>query len=742
MKNFKSWLLSYFSILLLPIIISVITFFHIDGILETKLNDINLGILYELQRDLENELFDIVRIVTQISLEKVVQNGSTVNDMGIAEKNDFTKSLRTHQLNNSNLEFLYFYNRESDTVLTNEGSIDLTSLYHYKFYDYGISAEEFKQFQTEPHTNDFKILHASTDYRQNNKVMYVQSVPMGPINNFEGHIGAFINKEFITRNARNLSDILKGKLLILNNEGEIFYSDEDTEFIVGDKHLAGAEGNFYSKVNGSEYIISYVTSPVLEMKYVFLIPSSVYWRELFAVRSRVVLILLGCLLIGGFLVWKLLNKNYRPINEMVQKIITSNEIMPSAVEDEFGLVDSVISSLRKDKGGLEFIIEKGRKAMRPHILSRIAVGNFSDDELPSMLTQAQLSFEWDEFLTVVFFNDDSSELFKNEKDLSEAEKSNVIEFLIDNVAENIFEEKGMTCSAAAILDSVVGVVNSPGGGYDAVVETVSEIRSFFAKELGVHLSAAVGGFYSGVNNAFKSYNEAMAAAEYKFIMGKGNVIAYRDISGRKDENSFVHGERNKIINFINLGQYDKLEAYLDSVFCENEMKEISIHAAKCFTYDMISIVLSIFNGGDGGQRESLLNLLTCETVDGILVQIKSVLKDLCEPTEQKADYCTKIIDIIAENYWDYSLNVESIGARLKMSPSYLSRMFREGTGRALPEYINHTRIERAKELLIGTDDSVAAVAEKVGFAGSDVFIRTFKKYEGVTPGQFKHSNPD
>ena len=67
----------------------------------------------------------------------------------------------------------------------------------------------------------------------------------------------------------------------------------------------------------------------------------------------------------------------------------------------------------------------------------------------------------------------------------------------------------------------------------------------------------------------------------------------------------------------------------------------------------------------------------------------------------------------------------------------MSRCFKEETGETLTDYIVRFRIEKAKLLLRGFDKNVSQIAAAVGFGSSAVFIRAFKRYEGITPTQFR-----
>jgi YesN/AraC family two-component response regulator len=58
----------------------------------------------------------------------------------------------------------------------------------------------------------------------------------------------------------------------------------------------------------------------------------------------------------------------------------------------------------------------------------------------------------------------------------------------------------------------------------------------------------------------------------------------------------------------------------------------------------------------------------------------------------------------------------------------------------LIEYVNKRRIDQAKLLLMESDVAINDMTDKLGFTNSNTFIRVFKKYEGITPGQFRQNH--
>ncbi|MDR0197732.1 MAG: response regulator [Oscillospiraceae bacterium] len=116
----------------------------------------------------------------------------------------------------------------------------------------------------------------------------------------------------------------------------------------------------------------------------------------------------------------------------------------------------------------------------------------------------------------------------------------------------------------------------------------------------------------------------------------------------------------------------------------------------------------------------------------------TALNELVHRQRKFSPLVEKTLGYIHENY-NSNLSLETIASRIPANPSHLSRTFKKETGEAVVEYINRTRIEKAKELLTFTDMMAYEVAEAVGFNDSTYFSLVFKKITGVSPKDYKNS---
>ena len=89
-----------------------------------------------------------------------------------------------------------------------------------------------------------------------------------------------------------------------------------------------------------------------------------------------------------------------------------------------------------------------------------------------------------------------------------------------------------------------------------------------------------------------------------------------------------------------------------------------------------------------------------------------------------------------ESQYDQPLTLSMMAAAAGMSSKYFCRFFAVMTHRKPMDYLNHYRIERACYELSSSDATVTDVAYSCGFNDLSYFIKTFKKYKGMTPGSY------
>lgn len=96
----------------------------------------------------------------------------------------------------------------------------------------------------------------------------------------------------------------------------------------------------------------------------------------------------------------------------------------------------------------------------------------------------------------------------------------------------------------------------------------------------------------------------------------------------------------------------------------------------------------------------------------------------------------QVFELIESEYAS-PLTLADMAASVHMSPKYFCRFFKATTHRTPVDYLNYYRIEAACNEIAATDRNLTAIALEAGFSSLNYFIRQFKRYKGVTPGQYQ-----
>ena len=72
-----------------------------------------------------------------------------------------------------------------------------------------------------------------------------------------------------------------------------------------------------------------------------------------------------------------------------------------------------------------------------------------------------------------------------------------------------------------------------------------------------------------------------------------------------------------------------------------------------------------------------------------------------------------------------------------LSPNFLCKIFKDITGENIIDYVNRCRINKAKKLLLDTNQAVKGIAYECGFENETYFFTLFKKKEGLSPSEYR-----
>ncbi|MFJ7724741.1 helix-turn-helix domain-containing protein [Neobacillus sp. NPDC097160] len=211
-----------------------------------------------------------------------------------------------------------------------------------------------------------------------------------------------------------------------------------------------------------------------------------------------------------------------------------------------------------------------------------------------------------------------------------------------------------------------------------------------------------------------------------------------------------------LLDYVKNGRIDKLQDIFDySIVGEAELGLLSkrnrLRSEKNLMITGIALVCRA--AIEGGLHEE-----TAFTLSDIYIQqleelgnLKAILK-LTE--EAIKDFTKRVYQLNEEKYsaaitacqhYIYNhlygdITLDHLAEMCRLSPNYLSSLFKKEVGIPISEYIQRHRVDEAKKLLVLTNYSISDISTWLNFNDQSYFIKIFKKYTGLTPKQFRNDH--
>jgi AraC-like DNA-binding protein len=561
------------------------------------------------------------------------------------------------------------------------------------------------------------------------------------------------------------SDIgIKGKFFVLNKKGFILsHWDKNRLYrnVSGYSYiapiLAGDQGYLITKIHGKRMLVSYVTSSYNGWKYVFIVSMGDWHHDSKVVATIIILITLGYVLFGLFFAFLVSKKISNPVKKLVNMVLIYSKGISnratSEIRNEYEFLGDAYTDVIDRNKQMENIITNIRPTIKEKLFINLIMGRIENkSEIYEKLDFLGIDFSFTNFITIAMQIDGYGKFHDH---YNEKERTLYRHKLL-NMVENIIicrKEKGICVEVTS--DKIAAVINFAADinliqAKENSLKIAVDIKDAVVKEFPFTVTLGIGRLYKNITDINLSYQEAVNALLYKLYQGKNKIIDFDDIETQHEELYYYDSEREKLlINHLKVGQREEVDTIIDELFLEiMENKNTSYkYMQQLFIRLISSIIELIINMGltvdevFGANYNLYDEFMLNETIP----EIKTWFLEIChkviyflDKVNSKKSYrnIEKMLEFINDNM-GRNISINDVASWIGFSPAYVSRMFKENLGRNYIDYLNWSRIEKAKQLLKSSRLPIKEIGFKVGFNTIQNFMRTFKKYEGITPGQYR-----
>lgn len=247
---------------------------------------------------------------------------------------------------------------------------------------------------------------------------------------------------------------------------------------------------------------------------------------------------------------------------------------------------------------------------------------------------------------------------------------------------------------------------------------------------------------AGPEDIGSAYESAESAMEERFFYKE--IYVY-PLSGKKQQENRPAVSDSRILQVI------EKDAACRDIY--SLRKDMSILLDQCRSNSFQSYIYTRFicanllqilfkdvpeSGGRlAGMVESIYACTSFDDLEEILWTAVEELEAQLSPEKDSPKRTVALVEqYIREHYKDV-LSLDILAEKVYLTPHYLSSIFIQEKGIGINKYIKNARMEKARELLLGTNMKISDVCEQVGYSNLSYFCRSFRNEYGVTPDQYR-----
>ncbi|MEW9702070.1 response regulator [Paenibacillus sp. SI8] len=274
-----------------------------------------------------------------------------------------------------------------------------------------------------------------------------------------------------------------------------------------------------------------------------------------------------------------------------------------------------------------------------------------------------------------------------------------------------------------------------------------QLIHILALERTFHASVGISRLLSQVQDWTDGYREAQEAIEYNFYSLERSPLSLAEHVQFGTLHK-VESYRKRVLESMEIFDVPGVERHLREMFREIALIKIRIH----HLVELVETLFYALNKEAGKRQENVsqnvfsidwgAELKKCFTFTEAkaLIELRLIEGLVLLMTGRSNQGNTMIYQIkkIIEQEYAESLDLNSLAKRVFLTPSYLSKLFKQETDTTVIEYIISVRMNKAKELLKDhLHLKTYQVGELVGYKDPAYFNKQFKKVVGLTPKEYR-----
>lgn len=682
----------------------------------TKLSDIALSTVFQIYND--------------ISVMKLL----TYNDIDPIEENAAFLQLRYYLSTVPNVDSIYVYNRNNNRIysVTNEADLKRSWNADYDKND-GNFFDKSAADMINHYTDYLPYIPVPRYYQVNDsytKCVY-SYIMYNSFNNskYSNVILLNLDSEYLFQGD---SDSLNNISLVVDQNNKVIYSNSDkfqvTEQLRHDFDPEGKikkdeSGYFLTKIDGTQSVVIFTGGDKRHWRYISIIEYNVLLAQVNNMQTLCVVITLLIAGAGGLIAHIFSKRLSVPIRTMSLDVknLKSEKRQLERLDRNRKITELL------ENGGLD---SKGNLKTGQDFLSLIGM------ELTGETKLILLCMRVDNYKALL-------------ESFSAAEVQ-AYKFAAANILSELIGEKSKTYHMDMGNDACLVFINADTLVTKEYLEMqIKQMQHHVRDYYSVSMSVIVSQAEDTPDSLYSMYEKVEEALSRSIFFGEGYLKFLPELEVKTDYYYEYPDQKEKhLAESLMLGKADEAKRIYEDIIMETCQYPIIIYnmviSRLIFAIDNVVSVIKKNSLGTSFSGYFVLSNLMQEA-DTLEVRKEKffelfdrIQKELENRKSGKQEQVIeKINHMIETGFQDSSFSLDHLADSIGMSTAHMCRIYKQHTGNTIIDVLAGIRMNKARELLAGTQLSISEVAEKVGYSNPTYFYRVFKKENSVTPNEFR-----
>ncbi|NBD26535.1 helix-turn-helix domain-containing protein [Paenibacillus glycinis] len=739
-RLFLKYIWSYLFILLIPLVFLTVFIYH-NAVtnLRTEIEQSRLAQLTQAKVIVDGRMKELGEIASRISYDKRLTPYRVHDPIYSGEA---ITALDQYKATSSIIGEIYLYFHQDGKIYSSKG-----------LNDYDVFAENvrFRSWDKDALYRDlntfrYPTMRASDSVSKPNgmqETMLAYLIPITPNNpNPHGTVMYLIKEPELTGLIDSILGNYQGLTYILDNQGRPLVDNRQGEALSAAEAKSLFDtltpGIYDRTLNGKPHSIVSVKSESNGWTYVTIMPSAQFFSSVLHVRSFIIMLFIIVVIAGAGIALLLARAQYLPISTLVAFAASKSAAKRPGTAD--GASGNELDRIRSALQEYSSRIDLQEPFARNHFLSLLLKYGNAQSLTPELQDAFDLSFDRARHFVLVAG-------WEQDGELGRAERQEIAELLAQlEFPELAAQGYGVELSQPDQFGLMLSF--DPGSGteeFEQVRKIVEAVRSMMLEAFDFIPVIGVGTCYASPDQLNQSFIEACSAFELRMSSGSGTVTYFEKLSYTSDQAVWIPANTlMKLAQSLKQGNYDVSAQMIQDAVRGLQHSELSALLMRCVCFDLLNTILKTASelGHHRLLQEMAPNAAYGKSLDELERGLLNLAAQLCNQVEQthrkeEQSVIDRIAAYIDVHYVDANLSLETVAFEFGISPSHLSRSFKEKLGLNFIQYIWKRRLEQVMHRLATTGEPLKDIILTVGYLDTPNFIRKFKKETGYTPGQYR-----